>query len=42
MKQIYPNREKAPTFYVPTVDVLKACCWKVCCPLKINIFCDKY
>ena len=33
VERVYP-----PEFYGPTVDILKAYCWKVRCPLKIKHF----
>ena len=35
---VYPHREKPPEFYGPTVDELKALCWEVRCPPKIQHF----
>ena len=38
MERVYPDKEKPPVFYGPTVDTLKAFCWKVRCPPKIKHF----
>ena len=38
MERVYPDKEKPPEFYGPTVDILKAYCWKVKCPPKIKHF----
>ena len=35
---LYPEREKPPLMFGPTVDVLKAFCWKIRCPPKIKHF----
>ena len=29
IEQIYPDREKPPLLFGPTVDALKAFCWKI-------------
>ena len=36
VERVYPDKEKPPDFYGPTVDALKAFCWKVRFPLKIK------
>ena len=38
VEQIYPDKEKPPDFYGPTVDTLKAFCWEVRCPPKLKHF----
>ena len=38
LERVYPDKEKPPAFYGPTVDALKAFCWEVKCPLKIKHF----
>ena len=38
VERIYPDRERPPSLIGPTVDVLKAFCWKIQCPLKIKYF----
>ena len=38
VERVYPDKEKPPDFYGPTVDILKAFCWKVRCPPKIKHF----
>ena len=38
VERVYPDKEKPPEFYGPTVDILKAYCWKVKCPPKIKHF----
>ena len=38
VERVYPDKEKPPEFYGPTVDILKAFCWKVRCPPKIKHF----
>jgi len=38
VERAYPDKEKPPVFYGPTVDTLKAFCWKVRCPPKIKHF----
>ena len=38
IERIYPDKEKSPVVFGPTVDILKAFCWKVQCPPKIKHF----
>ena len=38
VERVYPDREKPPDLIGPTVDILKAFCWKVRCPPKIQHF----
>ena len=38
LEWVYPDKEKPPEVYGPTVDILKTFCWKVRCPPKINHF----
>ena len=39
VERVYPDRERIPPVYGPSVTPLKAFCWKVCCPhLRWNIF----
>ncbi|XP_033135982.1 uncharacterized protein LOC103841762 [Brassica rapa] len=38
VERIYPDRERPPLLMGPTVDVLKAFCWKIRCPPKIKHF----
>ena len=38
VERIYPDRERSPVLLGPTVDVLKAYCWKLRCPPKIKHF----
>jgi len=38
VERIYPDREKPPLLIGPTVDVLKAFCWKIRCPPKLKHF----
>ncbi|KAG2249116.1 hypothetical protein Bca52824_088744 [Brassica carinata] len=38
VERIYPDREKPPVVFGPTVDILKAHCWKIRCPPKIKHF----
>ena len=38
VERVYPDKEKPPEFYGPTVDILKAYCWKIRCPPKIRHF----
>ena len=36
--RVYPDKEKTQIMFGSTVDILKAFCWKVRCPPKINRF----
>ena len=38
VERVYPDKEKPPDFYGPTVDILKVFCWEVRCPPKIKYF----
>lgn len=38
VERIYPDKEKLPVVFGPTIDILKAFCWKVQCPQKIKYF----
>ena len=38
IEQVYPDREKPTAVYGPTIDILKAFCWKVGCHPKIKHF----
>ena len=38
IERIYPDRERPPVMFGPTVDVLKSFCWKIRCPPKIKHF----
>ncbi|WZZ51353.1 hypothetical protein YC2023_051460 [Brassica napus] len=38
VERIYPDKEKPPLLFRPTVDVLKAFCWKIRCQQKIKHF----
>ena len=38
VERVYPDKEKPPEFYGPTVDPLKAFCWEVRCPPKLKHF----
>ena len=38
MERVYPDKEKSPEFYGPTVDTLKTFCWEVRCPPKLKHF----
>ena len=38
VEQVYPDKDKPAKFYGPTVDILKAFCWKVKCPPKMKHF----
>lgn len=38
VERVYSGREQTPVVYGPTVDILKAFCWKVRCPPKIKHF----
>ena len=38
VEQVYPDKEKLPEFYGPTVDILKVFCWKVRCLPNIKHF----
>ena len=38
VERIYPDRDRLPLFIGPTVDVIKAFCWKIRCPPKIKHF----
>lgn len=36
--RVYPDKERSPEMFGPTVDILKAFCWKIRCPPKIKHF----
>ena len=38
IERVYPDREKPPLMYGPTVDALKAYYWKIWCPPKMKHF----
>ena len=38
IKRVYPDREKLPLMFGPTVDALKPYCWKIGVLLSWNIF----
>ena len=38
VERVYPDKEKPPAVFEPTVDLLKAFCWKVWCPPKMKHF----
>ena len=38
VERIYPDRDRPPLLIGPTVDVLKAHCWKIRCPPKLKHF----
>lgn len=38
VESIYPDKEKPPLVFGPTVDILKAYCWKIRCLPKIKNF----
>ena len=38
VERIYPERERPPILIGPTVDVMKAHCWKIRCPPKLKHF----
>ena len=38
VERIFPDMEKPTSVFGPTVDILKAFCWKVRCPPKIKHF----
>ena len=38
VERIYPDRERSSLLIGPTIDVLKAFCWKIRCPPKIKYF----
>ena len=38
VERVYPDKKKPPGVFVPTVDILKALCWKIRCPPKIKHF----
>ena len=38
MERVYPDMEKPLPLVGPTVDALKAFCWKIRCPPKIKHF----
>ncbi|XP_013709134.2 uncharacterized protein LOC125594011 [Brassica napus] len=38
VERTYPDRDRLPLFIGPTVDVIKAFCWKIRCPPKIKHF----
>ena len=38
VEHVYPNKKKLLVVFGPTVDILKAFCWKVQCPPKIKHF----
>ena len=38
VERIYPDRVRPPLLIGPTVDVLKAFCWKIRCPPKLKHF----
>ena len=38
VERVYPDRERPSLLFGPTVDVLKAFCWKIRCPPKIKHF----
>ena len=38
IERVYPDRERPPLMFGPTVDALKAFCWKIRCPPKLKHF----
>ena len=38
IERVYPDKEKTPILIGPSVDILKAFCWKIQCPPKIKHF----
>lgn len=36
VERVYPDKEKPPILIGPTVDTLKAFCWKIRCPPNMN------
>lgn len=38
VERVYPDRERSPVMFGPSVDALKAFCWKVHCLPKIKHF----
>ena len=38
VERVYPDMERPPVMFGPTVDVLKSFCWKIRCPPKIKHF----
>ena len=38
IERIYPDRERPPLMLGPTIDTLKAFCWKIRCPPKLKHF----
>ena len=38
VEQVYPDKDAPPVMYGPSVDMLKAYCWKVRCPPKLKHF----
>ena len=38
VERVYPDKAKPPLIFGPTVDVLKAFCWKIRCPPKMKHF----
>ena len=37
-ERVYPDKERPPLLFGPTVGVLKAFCWKIRCPPKLKHF----
>ena len=42
VERVYLDKKKPPIVFGPTVDLLKAFCWKVWCPPKIKHFYDNW
>ena len=38
VERLYPDRERPPLLIGPTIDALKANCWKIRCPPKLKHF----
>ncbi|XP_033128225.1 uncharacterized protein LOC117125827 [Brassica rapa] len=38
VERVYPDRERPPVMFGPTVDILKSFCWKIRCPPKLKHF----
>ena len=38
VERVYPDKDAPPVMYGPSLDMLKAYCWKVRCPPKLKHF----
>ena len=37
-ERVYPDKERPPLLFGPTIDAIKAFCWKIRCPPKLKYF----